>query len=188
MKIILLLLTISCCCLSQDLNFFSEDITFHLDSENFKVEGYYWFYNSSSEKIERMLFYPFPYSEAQSIDSVDILNIYSRKHESIINQTGRGFYFFLQLNPGDTGLYRIIYNQKVTSDSVVYILQSTRTWGKPLETAEYKLIVNNPLEAAAFSYQPDKNYKINNTIIYYWKRNNFLPDRNMVIHFTEVHY
>jgi hypothetical protein len=184
MKIVIFLVVLSSCILSQDLNFIREDITFNLDTACFKVEGFYWFHNSSSEETGQLIYYPFPVSDKKGIiDSVDVIDITASIRRNIVDLTDNGFYFFVSLPPQDTGLYRITYRQKLYADSAVYILRSTASWGKPLESAEFKLIVNNPELVKSFSYSPDTTYNIEDKIIYYWKRDNFMPEKDMVFHF-----
>jgi hypothetical protein len=186
MKTAFLFFIISSFCIGQNINFFREDITFHLDSASFVVEGYYWFLNPSSEMVNRVILYPFPRrGKDEIIDSTDVLEVYNSSTKKIIDLTENGFYFPVSINPKDTALYRIRYRQKVLSDSVKYILRSTQAWGKPLETAEFKLVTDTAISIIRFSYPPDKTYNINKKKIYYWKRTNFLPERDMVFHLSK---
>jgi hypothetical protein len=83
----------------------------------------------------------------------------------------------------DTVLFQIGYRQKLNSDSAIYILKTTKGWGKPMDWAEYKLIVPDYMSIKKFSYSPDKTYKIEKNTIYYWKKLNFMPNEDMIFYF-----
>jgi hypothetical protein len=116
------------------------------------------------------------------VDSVYLLNLTSQKillYDKIKNSIS----FSLETSSLDSTLILIYYRQKIISDSVKYILTTTKFWGKPFESAEYKLIVDPSLEITRFSYEPDKEYLIDGKKIFYWKKENFMPDKDMVFHF-----
>jgi len=165
------------------VDFFKEDITFRLDSIFFHIEGYYWFANQSDKALRKEIYYPFPYSTGSQIDSIQVYDI-SVGHEIIFRKEDNyGISFPLSIASNDTALLQIKYRQKINSDSVVYILKSIQNWNKPLKNAEYKLITHDSFMINRFSYRPDSLFKIENYKIYYWKRENFIPNQNMIFYF-----
>lgn len=178
---IFIFLGISASC--QRADFFREDITFRLDSTYFDVEGYYWFANHSAEMVKSEIFYPFPTGQSGMVDSIRLFNISSGNIGKYKREGTFGISFSLILAPFDTLLFQIGYRQKVVCNSVIYILQTTQGWGKPIDLAEYKLIVPDYFRIKQFSYQPDKSYKMEKYNVYYWKKENFMPDQDMVFNF-----
>lgn len=165
------------------IDFFKEDITFRLDSDFFNIEGYYWFTNQSDNTLNKKIYYPFPYYAGSQIDSIQVYDI-SVGHEIIFWKEGNyGISFPLSIAFNDTALLQIKYRQKINSDSAVYILKTTQSWGKPLKNAEFKLITHESFLIKKFSYQPDRTFIMDNYKIYYWKRENFIPRLNMVFYF-----
>jgi hypothetical protein len=183
-SIFLLLFLFNSSVYSQGLSFFKEDITFTLDRKYFIVDGFYWFANQSDMRCENVIYYPFGNSsEKEKVDSIEVYNISQNTIPKIINRDIKGFTFLLDIAGRDTEVYHIKYFQKVASDSVKYILISTKQWNKALDHAEYKLIVDKQIEFTSCSYKPDRVYDINNSKIYYWARSNFMPTSDMIFHF-----
>jgi hypothetical protein len=171
---------------SQDLRFIREDINFTLSDSSFYVDGYYWFVNNSGNEIERMIYFPFcSPGEDAIVDSAGVSIMPEAIEKNVLSKTGKGFYFNIKLEAGDTAVYNIKYRQILNGDSAKYILLSTKTWNMPLELAEYKLIVKPPVNVTGFSYTPDKEYIINGEKIYYWKRTGFMPEKDMIFTFKK---
>jgi hypothetical protein len=129
------------------------------------------------------MFYPFGNDNGERIDSVEVLNIEQGSNDKNFNFTERGLSFLLEINARDTVIFNIRYNQRICNDSVKYILMTTRLWNKPLESAEYKLMIGEHVKLTKFSYRPDKIYSIEGKEIVYWIRNKFMPVSDMVFHF-----
>jgi hypothetical protein len=183
-----LVLTISlliyACSYGQELVFKREDITFRLSKKYLSVEGYYWFTNNTSKDVHGVIY--FPYGDDDKTGPVDSIEIYKMPEGKIIQyytKDNPGFYFELNIPAKDSAICRIKYRQKVIADSAKYILLSTKTWKAPLEAAEYKLIIDKDIIIKRFSYIPDKEYTVNGEKIYYWKKNNFMPERDMIFCF-----
>jgi hypothetical protein len=169
---------------AQDIRFGKEDITFRLSRDYFIVDGYYWFSNPSDRRIERLIYYPLPMTvKISPIDSVDVFDITHGIQPAISDRTEMGFSFMLTIADRDTTLCHIAYRQKVIGDSAIYILRSTQAWNRPLEYAEYKLVVEDSIAVTGFSYTPDKVYDIEGKKIYLWRRTDFMPEKDFVIHF-----
>lgn len=170
---------------SQGITFYREDINFTIDRNYFYVDGYYWFANNSDKNVEGTIYFPVGNKNDRVVfDSVQVFVMPQSVSKSIMHKTSLGFYFRVNVNVGDTVTYNIKYRQKLSGDSVKYILLSTKTWNKPLVYAVYKLIVKQNIAIKKFSYTPDKVYSINNEKIFYWEQKNFMPERDMEFNFT----
>lgn len=167
---------------SQDIRFFKEDITFTPGSRYFVVDGFYWFLNPSNVEREKVIFYPLD-EQAGRVDSVGVEKIGGENRVKIIDRSKVGFGFVLRLKSEDTAVCHIYYRQRITADSAMYILISMRSWGRPLESVEYKLVPDGSIGLTRFSYRPDTLYTIEGRKIYYWRRADFMPDRDLVFHF-----
>ncbi len=153
-----------------------------MDSISFDVDGYYWFANNSSGFVNSEIFYPFPHHKENEIDSIRLFNLTTGK-ETKFTIEQNGISFNLIIAPFDTVLFQIGYRQKLNCDSVVYILRTTKGWGKPLKLAEYKLVTPKTFLVKNISYPPDKKYEIDKYRIFYWKKENFMPDKDMIFYF-----
>ena len=78
------------------------------------------------------------------------------------------------LSPKDTVDVNIFYRQKISSVNK-YIIVSTQSWGKPLETAVYTLTTDKKLKIKSFSYTPDSIKEVNDKRLYFWKKQQFMP-------------
>lgn len=176
------LLFLASCAHAQELKFVREDITFYLNAASLRVDGYYWFHNTGSRDAETKIYYPIN-PKAGRVDSAGVTNMSADRATGISDSSADGFGFTARIRSGDTAVYRIGYRQTVSGDSAMYILLSTRSWNSPLSLAEYRLVVSPPIEVIGFSYKPDTLYDVQGERIYYWKRVDFMPGRNMVFYF-----
>ncbi len=182
-KILFIVLAICLTASGQRADFLKEDITFRLDKVYFDVEGYYWFANNSSKPVNSEIYYPFPEYKGGVVDSIRLYNISAGQKTRYKLEGANGISFHLFIPPHDTVLFQTGYRQKISGDSAVYILRTTKGWGKPLVYAEYKLIVPDTLNIKKFTYPPDKLYNIEKEKIYYWKMENFMPANDMIFYF-----
>lgn len=167
----------------QRADFYREDITFRLDSVSLDVEGYYWFANHSDKSVKSEIYYPFPNYSGENIDSIRLYNLSAGHKSTFIREGEHGISFILNISPFDTVLFQIGYRQKIIGDSAVYILRTTQGWGKPIDYAEYKLIVPSSFMIKQFVYPPDKTYEMEKYRIYYWKKEKFMPVQDMIFYF-----
>lgn len=170
----------------QGIDFFKEDIVFRIEKGHFYVEGNYWFANTTGAKLECGIYFPLSYSnQGSDVDSVSVYRIPKGEHLQIYELNNSGFSFKMELEAKDSSIYQIKYVQKIAGDSAMYVLRSTQSWSKPLKNAEYKLITGKAVVIKKFSYEPDKVYNLGGKKIYYWKRNTFMPERDMIFYFDK---
>lgn len=184
--VIVLMFAFQTIAIAQEINFFKEDITFQISEGIFKVEGYYWFSNLTKRSVEKLIYFPFGSgNHLEPNDFLEVFNLTEARVHNVLDKTADGFYFVLNLHGEDTATIRIVYQYKIKSDSVIYILRSTQHWQRPLECAEYKLRADKKWFITRFSIVPDKEYTIEEEKIYYWKRINFMPQTDFVFHFEQ---
>lgn len=168
---------------SQSLEFFEESLLFKLSEGVFIVDGQYFFRNTGQKEIKQILFYPFPAGEgSEPVDSVSVTGIPFSSEKLLIHHSEKGFSFHIHLKAGEEKAYHIYYRQKV-SHHATYILTSTLQWGKPLEKAFYQLTVPVDLQITGFSYPPDYHENKTDERIYYWFRQDFMPDKDFELEF-----
>lgn len=182
-KTICLWLLLNVAAFAQRADFFKEDITFRLDGVYLSVEGYYWLANPSKAPLNSDIYYPFPINAGDQIDSIRVYNLSVGQETGFAKEGKFGISFLLHIASLDTVLLQIKYRQKLNADSAVYILKTTRGWGKPLDDAEFKLITPGSFMIKKFSYPPDASYELENLRIYRWKRKNFMPTEDMIFFF-----
>jgi hypothetical protein len=168
---------------SQSLEFFEESLLFEINDGVFTVDGQYYFRNTGQKELNQILFYPFPASEgSEPVDSVSVTGIPVSAEKLLVHQSDEGFAFHIHLNTGEEKAYQIYYRQKVHNHAT-YILTSTQLWGKPLEKAFYQLTVPVDIQITGFSYPPDYQENKTNERIYYWFRQDFMPDKDFELDF-----
>ena len=171
-------------CQAQDLHFFKESITFKIEKDLFHVSGDY--YLKSNVTGKKILFYPYPVDELYG--EVDTINIYDVGRQELLEpfkESEHGVFLSFMADSTKEAHLKISYSHKLNGEQAEYILLTTQEWGKPFELATYQLIVENNLEVKEFSYTPDKKVEIENETLYFWKKENFMPIRNMIFKFEE---
>ena len=167
---------------AQELSFDSEELTFRIEKNTFYVSGYYHLKKSGSNILETALYYPFP---TESIfypaDSIHIFDMTNRSKIENINSKSGGVIFDIKID--STLTLFISYSQKLKSNTAKYILTTTNYWKKPLCEVSYTLITPADMKITHFSYEPDKKELIDDRKIYYWKKMNFMPKKDMEFKF-----
>ncbi|MBI4646544.1 MAG: DUF4424 family protein [Bacteroidia bacterium] len=179
---IIIIFSFVCNCLfSQDLQFYREDLNFEIKNNYFYVDGIYYFCNVGEREVSRILYYPFPTdSNLGDVDSIKVTDLSKNSSENI-NRNAKGIYFKINLNSYGIAKYNITYRQKLFKNKTEYILTTTQSWKRPFETVNYKLTVSESTTIDSLSYLPDSAVVIGNKRCYYWHKEKFMPDKNMII-------
>ena len=170
---------------NQNVDFYCEDLVFKLTQNQLRVDGNYYFRNQTIEPLKSRMIYPFPVDSCYgTVDSVSAFNIIDQTN--CIKQTGnKAAIVELLLEPMDTTVIKISYLQKLNCSKAEYILTSTHSWGKKFKVVNYKLICDTILNIDSISYIPDTMQIVNNKTIYFWKKKNFMPDKNFIVYFSK---
>ena len=168
---------------SQNIDFFKEDLRFRLSENYFEVDGDYYFRNNSLNPLTLKLKYPFPQDSIfGKIDSVKCFNLSDLS--SSINIIKQEYMMFtISIPASESKVYRITYRQQLLNNRALYILTTTQQWNKPFEQASYELVVEN-LHVDSLTFIPDNVEVFKDSTKYYWKKKNFMPDRNFEVFFS----
>lgn len=170
---------------SQRLDFFREDLSFQLDSTHFTVSGQYYFRNNSLSQQRSLISYPLPrLADGPLFDTIMVLSeenlaIPFQLHDTLIS-------FEIMMQPGSEQTITIIYSQRHNGNYAKYILTTTKYWGKPLQLAEFKLVVPPYINIQTCFEPPDKISEFEGTSIYHWTRQNFMPANDFEIWFEII--
>jgi hypothetical protein len=92
-------------------------------------------------------------------------------------------FFEIAVPPYGQSAYRVYFRQKLEHNHFKYILTSTSAWGKPFESAIYKLIIPAGVTVDSLSMTPDSTCIQGVQQIFHWKKSNFMPDRDFEVFF-----
>jgi len=189
-KILLLLISIFICSIVHaEIEFFKEDLQFELQDGYFIVAGNYYFRNTSNRDIQATLFYPIPRdSMLVNYDSVEVKDS-SQDSDSLVTAIReKGFFFNVEIGANSTAKYTIRYRQKLLGNRAKYIFTTTKSWGKPLEKADFQLTFPKTLKIDSLSMLPDSLQEYEDTYTLFWTRENFMPQEDFVVHYHKKKY
>lgn len=166
----------------QEVTFYQEEITMKIEQDYFYVTGNYYLRTTGDKSIT--LVYPFPsdslYGEA---DPIIIYNLSSDRPIDSLVRKRNSLAFKADFGENTDIIIMVSYRQKLLGNRAEYILESTKSWGKPFEKADYQLIVPGNMQVLHFSFPPDDSIHTDMEKIYFWTKTNFFPTRNMVFEF-----
>jgi len=169
---------------AQNLSFYKENITMKIEGDYFYVTGLYYLQYSGQEMST--LVYPYPIdAQYGEVDSVKIYDLSSNEYIEPVYNKKSGTVFIIQGNSTGGIILQISYRQKLLANKAEYILTSTITWGKPLDKADYQLIIPKDYTIVNFSIPPDESIINDKEKVYYWSKEYYMPDRNMVFEFVK---
>jgi hypothetical protein len=167
----------------HEVNFVRENITMKIEKEYFYVNGIYYLQNSDNDRI--VLTYPFPEGpDYGNVDSIFFFNLTTNDTVKILKSNQERIMFSLDLKLNEETALQVSYRQKLKSNVAKYILKSTLAWQTPLEVAFYQLIVPEYIRINQFSILPDDSLQTQHETLYYWKKSNYMPQSDMIIHFS----
>lgn len=170
---------------AQNPNFYKEDLTFVLTDSSLAVSGYYYFHNATIKPISLNMLYPFPVNNEQYGGIRDVYAYFNGDtlNDKLINFNDQAAFVKLEIEPKQNTMLFIGYTQEISGDKAEYILTSTQTWGKPFVEADYALIIPESIRVDSLSYAPDFSETNSGNTIYYYHKEDFMPDREFEIYF-----
>ena len=163
------------------ISFIREDIDFTLKENAFYIDGVYYFRNNSDKPVKRIMLYPYP--EDSTYLEPDSIFAYCCEDSTnaLVKTDDTGSYFSVEIPPKGVTKYNVGYKQPFLGNHVEYILLTTRNWKSSFEEVNYKLSVEQNIKVDSLSYTPDFVSETESFKTYFWKRKDFMPDRNFKV-------
>jgi hypothetical protein len=167
---------------SQDLQFYREDIAFSVNLKYAEINAEYYFCNVGEKDARVALFYPFPDSTMELVDSLVVEDM-STKSFIPYRDARSGVFFEILVKAYGQSAYRVFFRQQLNEDHFRYILKSTVTWASALEFANYELQMPLSITTDSLSYPPDTSFIKNDIRYFKWKKTDFMPDKDFEVFF-----
>ncbi len=148
-----------------------------------RVDGTYYFRSVEDEPLAIAIHYPFPVDRHhlyplrigawQLVDGAWKPLGYKR------SATGIGW--DMTFAPGEERAVRVEYVQETRRNHAIYIVTTTKLWGRPIEVAEFEFRIPTDLPNVRLSFEPDREEARGDTTVYYMRRTGFLPDEDLTV-------
>lgn len=170
----------------QHVDFYRENIVFNLDAAHIKVAGDLYFKNNSSRPADQTMFFPLPVRTTEL--KRDTFSIFDASNNSSIKSWRKhpaGIFYMLSFQPGEQKKIHIDYSDDHDGHSVRYLLMThTKYWGDPLSLGNYTLKFDeNSITIDSISYLPGSTLLEEGITVETWKKNNYMPDKELIIWF-----
>lgn len=169
--------------MAQSVTFNRERITIHIEAQQVRVQGQYYLENHSTTTSTQTLHYPFALQEAglRFPHTISVMEL-NTQTQLPFNRTSNAIVFPVTIAPMREFGFQVDFAQNISRPSFTYILTTTQSWHRPLEQAEFVIVLAPGLELGhlnlPYDYeqiQPDGRHR------YLITRVNFMPDENLVI-------
>lgn len=167
--------------LSQSINFKKEKIEISVKDNHCTLTGYYFFENNDLKDKTQTIYYPFvinnslPYPDSIFVfDNSTLKTLPFRKLKE-------GIIFDINIPPGSITQIKVQYRQNLIDNYFEYILTTTQNWKKPLESAEFNILLPSSYLNPNISYSEDLTIQGTDYIAYTFTKINFMPDKNLII-------
>lgn len=161
--------------------FVREEISVRVHGDYCTLDGRYEFKNTQNDAALWPIFYPLlntatiPFADSICIRDAGTKEVLP--FESGVN----GVSFALNMPPRASKTIRISYRQRTPKERMEYILISTKQWGKPLESATFRVVVPDSLRLTHISIPYDSLTKRGHDVEYIIQKNAFMPRSNLII-------
>lgn len=177
---ILLFVFLTVSTIGQQISFEKEILNIYVQDSVCSLDGKYFFRNNSEKLNKFSIYYPIAINGRQDYPNSIIVED-NNYNEIPFVKDKKGVRFYVTIS-ADTILPIIIeYTQNVSNNSFEYILESTQSWGKPLESAVIKLHIPKELCLIKTSFNYNRVKKQKDKLVYIIEKENFLPDKNLKI-------
>jgi len=165
----------------QPLSFYRESLNFELDSSRFYISGMYFIRNLTNQDQSTGIYYPYIY-ETEIIDSISVYHCNTMQFIEPLPGK-KGHQFNITIPASDSIILHIKYNHLHNQKDVTYILSTTKFWNHPFQMADYTLRIKEEVCIDKLFLPSDSTWKDNQYRYYFWKRYNYMPVSDFVVHF-----
>jgi len=157
------------------VEFFYEKIEIKCSDSEIQVRGTYNFRSLKKSNITIGIQYPFPVDNFHPFPHDIYIENYTYSKDSA------NIYFNFSLRPEESKSVTINYRQMLLNKKATYILSTTKSWGQPIQLAEFHISVPVEWKNVILSYKTDNIIFENDRAFYSLRKSNFFPDNDLII-------
>jgi hypothetical protein len=169
------------------VRFYREYVTVEPAPDLTRVSALYYFRNGSDEAIEQAISYPFPVDRFHQYPR--IVRVWEVTEKGLrpmgFSPRRRSVLWMMRFGPREEKIVRVDYTQDISRPRAVYIVTTTKHWQRPIELAEFEFRVPSTLDSVRLSFEPDTTSVSGDTMVYYMRREQFMPDEDLVVTWSE---
>lgn len=166
---------------AQSIQFAREEIAVNVGGSSCWLDADYYFANHGSMAAGWSIYYPLINTDTLPFpDSIMVADA-STGGALAFEKSANGVLFFLNIPPEGTRKIRVRYHQQTPAERFEYILTTTKAWGRPLERADFHIMVPDSLQLTSCSPAFDVKDKIEHATVYAISRYDFMPASNLVV-------
>jgi hypothetical protein len=169
------------------VRFYREYVVVEPSENATRVSALYYFRNESDRPVRQAIRYPFPVDRFHLYPRV--IRVWDKKGDDL---SPMGFVrgdtyanWVMDLEAHGEKVVRVDYMQEIRRPRAVYIVTTTQTWKVPIEVAEFEFRVPAALDSVSLSFEADRRTVEGDTIVYYAKYTDFMPDADLIVTWKE---
>ena len=169
------------------VRFSREYVTVEPSQGSTRVSALYYFRNDSDKSVKQGIRYPFPVDRFHLYPK--IVRVWEKCGESFrpmgFIHRDRYVLWNMELEPREEKVVRVDYVQEIRRPRAIYIVTTTKEWKRPIELAEFEFRIPAELDSVSLSFEHDTRTVVGDTIVYYMKQIDFMPDADLVVTWKE---
>jgi hypothetical protein len=162
------------------IEFESEDISIKLSPGWANIDGSYIFINPEDKDRVINIFYPFYIDDGiEHPNKISVIfegNIIDYEWEGM-----EGITFKIKISAYGRRELKVSFSQQCKENRFVYILTTTKKWGKPLISAKYSIHTDNDIGDITVPYEFSRSSETDGSNLYTMSVNNFMPEKDLII-------
>jgi len=164
---------------AQIADFSAERLTFTIQPDYVEMTGSYYFTNRTRQMVKLPIIYPFCVNSRQAFPDTIHVNVADGKSLNF-QRRDENIYFSVPLKHPERTEIVIYFRQPVSQSQFEYILTSTRSWQKPLESADFTIRMPLSQNLSGLSFPYERVDTTGNFQIYHLHFENFYPEKNLI--------
>ena len=169
------------------VRFSREYVTVEPSQGSTRVSALYYFRNDSDRRVKQGIRYPFPVDRFHLYPSV--VRVWEKSGDDLrpmgFVHRDRSVLWSMEFEAHEEKVVRVDYVQEIKRPRAVYIVTTTKEWRRPIELAEFEFRIPAELDSVSLSFEPDARTVAGDTIVYYMKQIDFMPDADLVVTWKE---
>ena len=169
------------------IRFYREYVTVEPSQGSTRVSALYYFRNDSDKRVRQGIHYPFPVDRFHLYPGV--VRVWEKNGDDLrpmgFVHRERHVLWSMELEPREEVVVRVDYVQEIRRPRAIYIVTTTQEWKRPIELAEFEFRVPAGLDSVRLSFEPDRREVEGDTIVYYVRYHDFMPDEDLTVTWNE---